>query len=103
MKRKEEQLRIDNQIPAKKKRVNDSDVVLVGDKSQEKSETVAKKEGRVATRISPSDEREIEPGRIMRRDEVEAELKSFDLNSKYVVLPSIIKLFLCYIILCHMS
>lgn len=33
-------------------------------------------------RVSPSDEREVEPGRVLRRDEAEEVLRMFDLNSK---------------------
>ena len=33
-------------------------------------------------RVSPSDEREVEPGRVLRREEAEEILKTFDMNSK---------------------
>jgi hypothetical protein len=33
-------------------------------------------------RVSPNDEREVEPGRVLRREEAEEILKMFDMNSK---------------------
>lgn len=72
-------MRIDDRIPAKKLRAEEQIP------TKEPQPHLVKE-----ARVSPSDEREIEPGRILRRDEAEEKLKLFDMNTRHVhTVPSI--------------